>query len=229
MSVPHNYGQEGLPVFHIMSCIKAESAGLTLPALFWKLFFYDQIWVGSLPLSIQLILWALRHYNCQSFPSIKGFIWKAQWKSHILHETALIYVFPLLSLKGITVLRGSDTAFQRAGGDTGNLYVVFSVSCFCSVNICQQQVGGTNCKIGPQRLHLKIGGWRVLSGFFLPRVPHRHVLSNYSRLEGSNWGWNEKKDNKLLKCPGLLERNYFYSISNVDSSLLGPSLATYTL
>lgn len=226
MSVPHNYGQEGLPVFHIMSCIKAESAGLMLPALFWKLFFHDQIWVGSLPLSIQLILWALRHYNCQSFPSIKGFIWKAQWKSHILHETALIYVFPLLSLKGITVLRGSDTAFQRAGGDTGNLYVVFSVSCFCSVNICQQQVGGTNCKRGPQRLHLKIGGWRGFVCFFLPRVPHRHVLSNYSKLEGSNWGWNEK----IINCWNVQATlNATTSISNIESSLLGPSLATYTL
>jgi len=101
MLVPRNYGQEGLPVFHIMSCIKAESAGLALPALFWRLVFHDQIWNGSLPLSIQLILWALHHYNCQSFPSIKGLIWKAQWKSHILHETALIYVFPSLFLRGI--------------------------------------------------------------------------------------------------------------------------------
>lgn len=186
MLVPHNYGQEGLPVFHIMSCIKAESAWLALPALFWRLVFHDQIWVGSLPLSIQLILWALHHYNCQSFPSIKGFIWKAQWKSHILHETALIYVSPLLSLRGITVLHGSDTAIQHAGRDTGNLYVVFSVSCFCSVNICQQQVGGTNCKRGPQWCKVQDSNLWGMNGFyvFLPRVPQRNVVFNYSQTWG---------------------------------------------
>lgn len=224
MLVPHNYGQEGLPVFHIMSCIKAESAGLTLPALFWKLFFHDQIWVGSLPLSIQLILWALRHYNCQSFPSIKGFIWKAQWKSHILHETALIYVFPLLSLKGITVLRGSDTAFQRAGGDTGNLYVVFSVSCFCSVNICQQQVGGTNCKRGRTS---KLGDEGFCLGFFYPECPTDTSSLTTLDLRGLTEGEMRRK---IINCWNVQATlNATTSISNVDSSLLGPSLATYTL
>lgn len=185
MLVPRNYGQEGLPVFHIMSCIKAESAGLALPALFWRLVFHDQIWVGSLPLSIQLILWALHHYNCQSFPSIKGFIWKAQWKSHILHETALIYVFPLLSLRVITVLHGSDTAFQRAGRHR-KFVCCFSVSCFCSVNICQQQVGGTNCKRGPQWCKVLDSNLWGMNGFYvlLPRVPHRNVVSNYCQTWG---------------------------------------------
>lgn len=34
----------------------------------------------------------LRYYNCQSFVCIKAFIWKAQSKSPISHETVLIYV-----------------------------------------------------------------------------------------------------------------------------------------
>lgn len=202
MLVPRNYGQEGLPVFHIMSYIKAESAGLMLPALFWGLVFHDQIWVGSLPLSFQLILWALHHYKCQSFSSIKGFIWKAQWKSHILHETALIYVFPLLALRGVTVLHGSDTAFQHPGRDTGNLYV-FSVSCFCSVNICQQQVGGTNCKKGPQWCKVQDSKLWGMKGFyvFLPRVPHRHAPSNHSQAWG---GLSEAEmERKRINCRNL--------------------------
>lgn len=60
------------------------------------------------------------------------------------------------------------------------------VSGFCTVNICQQQVGGTNCKRGAQ--WCKVQDWKLwrMRGFyvFLPRVAHRHAFSNHFQAWG---------------------------------------------